>query len=515
MSVREALFLRRRYGAIVSYTGATLSLAGALLFTPLLALPFYPEELGRVGDFAIPGLMLTALGLAAWRSFRPRVAVSLSIAEGGIIVVLAWMIAVLFSSWPLMTILGLDFTRAFFEAMSGWTTTGLSVVDVSQAGPLVLLWRSIMQFAGGAGLAIIMLAAITGPAGASVSAAEGRGDQLVPHVRRSARLVMLIYTGYAIIGTLAYVASGMSAFDAVNHAFAAISTGGFSTRMESIGFWNSPVVEAVTLPLMIFGNLSFVTAWMLFNGRLRAVTRNAEVRLMAVILPLAAALIFSLTALALYPEVSKAVRVALFESVTALTTTGFSTVSYADWNGAGVFVLIVLMLIGGGTCSTAGGIKQYRIHLWFRSVLWEIRRALLPRTAVMARTVWEKESRIVIDDARLRQVGAFIGLYLMTVVIGTAVIAAHGYSLQDSLFEFASAVGTVGLSVGITSAAAPDAVLWTETVAMFLGRLEFFVIVVSVAKLARDLKSMAFPRGSEGSKTDRRLESGSPPPVWS
>jgi len=384
---------------------------------------------------------------------------------------------------------GLNFTQAVFESVSGWTTTGLSVVDVTQASHVVLLWRSIMQLAGGAGLAIIMLSAITGPTGPALSVAEGR-EQLVPHVRQSAKLVMMIYGGYIIAGTAALHLAGMQWFDAVNHAFAALSTGGFSTRVESIGYWDSVAVEAVTIPLMILGNLSFITAWLMLRGKFRAVGRNGEIRLMAVMIPLCAILLFLLTAQGLYPTLGKSVRVAIFETVTALTTTGFSTVGYGDWNSFGWVVLIVLMLIGGGTCSTAGGIKQYRIFLLWKSVMWELRRSLLPRTAVTENPVWEAERQVFVNDARLRQIGAFVFLYLLTFAAGSAILAAHGYGLKESLFEYASAVGTVGLSVGVTSPSAPAGVLWAEIIGMLLGRLEFFVIFVSAAKLLRDTGHM-------------------------
>jgi trk system potassium uptake protein TrkH len=351
---------------------------------------------------------------------------------------------------------------------------------------MILFWRSVMQLAGGAGLAIIMMSAIVGPTGVGISSAEGRSDQLVPHVRKSARLVLIIYTGYASAGTLAYWMAGMSSFDAVNHSFAAVSTGGFSTHAESIGHWDSAAIEAVTLPLVLLGNLSFVTAWFLWRGKLRFVLRNGEVRLLAMLTPMAAGAVFLFTCQTLYPQLGKSVRVAVFETVTAITTTGFSIVSYTNWNPFGVLVLVVLMLIGGGTCSTAGGIKQFRVYLLGKLFVWEIRRSLLPRTAVMERPVWEGDRRVFVDEARMRQVGVFVFVYLATYVLGAMVLCASGYSIQDSLFEFASAIGTVGLSIGVTSADMPDLALWAETLAMFLGRLEFIVVIVSLFKLGGD-----------------------------
>lgn len=484
--MREKEYLKQRYAAILSSVGMILLLAGVWMLAPLLVLFAYPEESANVLSFAGPAGCLCLVGFLLRRIFHLAPNATLSIQEGGVIVLITWSVVMLFSAWPFMAVLQLPFSRSVFEAVSGWTTTGLSVVDVTKAGPMILFWRSAMQLAGGAGLAIIMMSAITGPTGVGVSSAEGRSDQLVPQVRQSARLVLIIYSCYAGVGTLAYWVAGMSLFDAFNHSFAAVSTGGFSTRPDSIGTWDSAAVEAVTLPLMVLGNLSFVTAWSLCRGRLRFVVRNGEVRLMAALIPLSAAAVFIFTCWGLYPATSKAFRVAIFETVSALTTTGFSTVGYGNWNAFGVSALIVLMLIGGGTCSTAGGIKQFRVYLFWKLLIWEVKRSLLPGAVVMERPLWEGNRRVFVNDARVRQVGVFVFLYLMTYMLGTLILCASGYSLSDSLFEFASAVGTVGISVGVTRADMPDVALWAETLAMFLGRLEFLVVFTSVIKLIGD-----------------------------
>jgi trk system potassium uptake protein TrkH len=489
-SLREKHFLRFRYRAMLSYTGAILAICGMLMLTPLLLLPANPGELAHIWAFVTPAAVLLVGGMMLSRIFQPPEPIGLNVQEGGVIVLLSWITVIAFSAWPFVSILGLDATRAVFESVSGWTTTGLSVVDVTRAGKMVLLWRSTMQLAGGAGLAILMMSAVIGPVGAGVSSAEGRADQLVPHVRQSARLVLVIYGGYATAGVIAYRLAGMSLFDAVTHSFAAVSTGGFSTRVESIGFWDSAAVESITIALMILGNLSFVTAWLFLRGKMRWVIRNGEIRLMTVLLPLAAAAVFVITCRGLYPQLGKSVRVAIFESVSALTTTGFSTVSYGDWNSFGVFVMILLMLIGGGACSTAGGIKQFRVYMLWKIVSWELHSVFLPSKAVLERPVWEGERRIFVSDSRLSQICAYVFLYLTTYCLGTLILCASGFSVHDSLFEFASALGTVGLSVGITSAEAPDTVLWAETAAMFLGRLEFVVVLMGVLKLSGDLRRM-------------------------
>ncbi|OHB25333.1 MAG: cation transporter [Desulfuromonadaceae bacterium GWC2_58_13] len=484
---RYARHLRSRYRILLGYSGLINVLVGGLIVSPCLLLPAFPVELPLAWGLAAPGLGLVAAGALLWRGCLPRGGETLTLQEGAVVVLLAWVSAVLVGALPFMAVGGLNFTQAVFESTSGWTTTGLSVVDVTAAPRLLLFYRSVMQLAGGAGLAVIMLSALAGPAGTGLSAAEGRADQLVPNVRRSAKLVMTIYGGYVICGWLALMLAGMGWFDAINHTFAAISTGGFSTRPESLGFWDSPLVEGVCVVLMLLGSMNFVTAYALLHGKFRAVGKNGEIRLQALLIPIMVLVIFFGVTAGLYPTLGKQLRVAIFEVVTALSTTGFSTVGYGDWSGLGWLVLIVLMIIGGGTGSTAGGLKQYRIYALYRGLLWEFRRMLLPLGAVTVPDVWVGETRRFLSDRELRQLAAFAFLYLGTLVLGTGVLTAYGYSLKDSLFEFASALGTVGLSIGATTAAAPKGQLWTEIAGMLLGRLEFFMIFWGFIKFGKDV----------------------------
>ena len=499
--MRYQRYLRQRYRAILGYTGLVCMIAGLAILLPLVALLAYPNEISLAWGFLLPGLGLSGIGFLLWRLLAPKQsaqslnpdAAVLTLQEGAVIVVLSWLVAVLVGTIPFMTITGLNFTQAMFESTSGWTTTGLSVVDVTVASRLILLYRSILELFGGAGLAIVTLSAIAGPVGASLTSAEGRTEQLAPNVRRSAKLVLIIYSGLCAIGTVALRISGVGWFDAVNHSFAALSTGGFSTQTDSIGHWDSPFVEAVTIVLMLFGGLNFVTIYLLLTGQIRSVIRNGQVRLQAVLIPLAAVAIFFGSALALYPSLSKAVRVSLFESITALTTTGFSTVGYSDWNSLPWLAMLALMLIGGGAGSTAGGIKQLRIYVLFRALMTEAAQMVRPKGAVNETEIWQGEQRQFVSAAQVRQVSLFVFLYLLVFVVGCVVMTSYGYSLQDSLFEYASTLGTVGLSVGVTAADAPAGVLWTQVVGMFLGRLEFFTVFVGVVCLLRDIKPMLAP----------------------
>jgi trk system potassium uptake protein TrkH len=286
----------------------------------------------------------------------------------------------------------------------------------------------------------------------------------------------------------------MNWFDAVNHAFTALSTGGFSTRANSIAHWDSLAVEAVIVGLMLLGTLNFLTAYTLFRTKFRAVARNSEVRQTIVVILLAIAILLFGVTLGLYQNLGESLRVAVFNAVSALSTTGFATVDYNQWNGLGWLVLILLMLMGGGTGSTAGGIKQYRVHVLLRGLVWEFRRRLLPRRAILEPYLWKGEEREFVSDSHLRAVGLFVFLYLGIFFVGSGVLAAYGYDLDKSLFEFSSALSTVGISVGITSPDAPPGVLWVEMAAMFLGRLEFFTVVVGLFRLLDDLRQLISSR---------------------
>jgi trk system potassium uptake protein TrkH len=519
--VRYPEFLRQRYRAILGYTGLLSLIAGLVILSPLVLLLFWPQELALAWSFLLPGVALGLPGLVLWRRLTPRPAASLTMPEGAVIVVLTWLLATLAGALPFM-FAGMGFTHALFESTSGWTTAGLSVMDVSQASPLLLFYRSVTQLTGGAGLAILMLSTLTGPLGPGLAVVEGRQEQLLPHVRRSARLVLTLYAGYNVAGILALRLAGMDWFDAVNHAFCALSTGGFSTRAQSIAYWQNPAVEVVIIVLMLLGMLNFLTAYTFLRTKFRAAARNSEVRQSAILILLGVVVLFLGATGGLYATAGERLRAAVFATVSALSTTGYATVDYGQWNGLGWLVLILFMLIGGGAGSTAGGIKQFRIYVLFKGLLWEFRRRLLPRHAVTEPDVWQGEQRLFISDEQLRQVAMFAFLYAAVFVIGSGAIAAYGYPLEDSLFEFASALSTVGISVGITTADAPLGVLWVEMMAMFLGRLEFFTIVIGVLKLLGDVPEMlsgdlkarmaeipvAPESGGTGRRPDRHTQDG-------
>lgn len=488
----------RAWAGILGHTGTVSMVSGAVIAAGALAAVLVRDEPPVLMPYLVPGGALVLVGALLSRIGLVQRSAPLGIVEGSVVIVLSWVLATASAAVSFGWAAGLDVTRAVFEATSGWTTTGLSVVLPSTAAPGVLLLRSLTQLAGGAGLAIIMLSTLAGPRGVGLSAAEGRTEQLAPNVRASARIVLWTYSIMTVASVVALLAVGMNGFDAVNHAFAAISTGGFSTRDASIGHWDSPAIEAVIVLVMVAGNLSFLTSYAFLRGRFRDAFRTSELRLFLVLAAIGAAVLF-LDGMTPFAEFKRA-RVAIFEAVTALTTTGFQTVGYGEWPALGWWVLILLMIVGGGAGSTAGGIKQYRVDVLLKGLVHDVRGRLRSRRMVNEAWLWRAGERRFLNADDLVQAGLFLALYLAALAVGTAVLAGHGYSLDESLFEFASAIGTVGLSVGVTSPAAPDAVLWTETFGMLLGRLEFYTVFVATARLLADLRTLTAARSWKASR---------------
>ena len=481
------LSLAEQYRQMGGYMGGVWVVIGLTIVAPLLAYPVWGSGVQEIGAFLLPGGGLAAVGgLMAWRWWPRQPTLPPSFLDGTVIILLAWLTAIGVGSIPLAWLNNLTFTQAMFESTSGWTTTGLSVLDVTAVSPLTLLYRSTIQLAGGAGFAIIMLTALVGPVGTGLSSAEGRAEQLLPNVRRSAILVLKLYVWYNIFGIIALTLAGMTVFDAINHAFTALSTGGFSTRAESIGYWDSPLVEAVIIVLMLLGTVNFVVGYTLLQGKWRAVLRTGEIKTLGFLLATAIPITFFGVTWGLYPTLDKSVRVAIFEITSAISTCGFGTVGYGNWPSLGILIMIMMMLVGGGSGATAGGIKQYRVYLLYRALLWEIKRLFLPQRVQTAPTIWHAEELRFVNDAQIRQTALYVFLHVLTFLIGSLIIAAHGYSLSESMFELASSVSTIGLSVGVTAPNAPTAVLWTQIVVMFLGRLEFFAVLAGLGRLWQD-----------------------------
>lgn len=476
------------YKLIFGYLGLFMMVLGIIILLPLLTIIFFPEELDNAKYFIVPGVSSIILGYFIHFYVLGKSKEKLQKYQDAILVLFIWIIAILISSIPFLLTGEYNFTQSIFETTSGYSTTGLSVVDVAQTPKVFLMYRSLLQFIGGVGLVLILTSAISDRYGMRLYSAEGHSDKLLPNLARSARLILSIYTVYIIIGTILYRAFGMTFFDGLNHSIAAVSTGGFSTKANSIAFYNSPSIEIITIVLMFLGNTNFVVHLFLIKGKLKNVIKHIELKFLGIL-----SLIF-IPIMVIFVESNyqgnfwDAFRIGLFQFVSGITTTGFQSVdSLLVLPNIVIFCIIILMIIGGGIGSTAGGIKQYRVALAIKNFYWNFKDRVTHKNVLRSNYINKFGKVIEVKKQDLIDTNSHITIYLLTLIIGTLIFTAYGHSLQNSLFEFASALGTVGLSVGIISYNSPPLLLWTTSFGMFMGRLEFYVVFVAFAKIFMDI----------------------------
>ncbi len=476
------------YKLIIGYLGIVTMLVGFIVLLPLFTIFAFPEEISNAKYFILPGVLSILVGYLLAFLVKGKEKGQLQKHEDAIIVLVTWTIAITVSSMPFVLTGNYNFTQAIFEATSGFSTTGLSVVDVAVCPKIFLMFRSIMLFFGGVGLVLVMTSVLSDYYGMRLYNAEGHNDRLLPNLITSARLIITIYSGYILSGTILYKIFGMNWFDALNHSIAALSTGGFSTRTENIGYYHSLPIEIISIVLMLLGGTNFLVHLFLIKGKFKAFFSHCEVKsvlfVLAVITPVLSVLLLN----SLAGNMSESIRIAVFQAVSALTTTGFQTVpTFTNWTSPALLLMILLMLIGGGAGSTAGGIKQYRVCLIFKELWWNIRDQFFHKRVVRADTIDRFGKKEVVTDQQKLRINAFIVLYLFIFILGSFVFTLFGYSLEMSCFEFASALGTVGLSMGITGYDASPVILWTAIIGMFVGKLEIYVVFLGLTKLFFDI----------------------------
>lgn len=471
---------------ILSYVGIPIMWTGATLLLPLFSLIFFPNEQEYMKCFVAPGVITMLIGYGCARMVSTDKNIKLSKYDSAVIITLSWSLAVVIYAIPFLLGTDFTFTQAMFESTSGWSTTGLSVANVDMIPKMFLLHRSNMMFFGGVGIVLIMICFLPGTYGMSLFSAEGHTDMLLPNLMKTARLILAIYSGYITLGVVLYVICGMSVFDGINHSITAIATGGFSTRSQSIAYYDSVPIEMVSMFLMLLGTISFMAHLSLLMGKWQKFFNNSEMKATVVICIISIPIVVAAFVLQVGMSFGEGLRISVFHVVAALSTTGFQTIP--DFNAvpaAGFFVLVVLMLIGGQSGSTSGGIKQYRVVIMIKSMYWEIRNSNRNSRLRQAEYITKPGNDRLVTQEMKSETGLFIFVYIVIFGVGSLIITFFGYSIEQAIFEVSSAMGGVGLSAGVTSAAAHPVVLWTLIIEMFLGRLEIYVVIFAVANTFR------------------------------
>jgi len=361
---------------------------------------------------------------------------------------------------------------AFFESVSGYTTTGLSVINDVEVMPKSLIFlRSLFQWVGGIGIVVLSFSALMyGTTSFFLYREEQDFNRILPSVRKSAKTIITIYILYTLLGSGLLWLSGMSLFESVSSMFATLSTGGFSYGKV---LYPNLVAKLVFMVFMVLGSMSFAVHYSLFNRKFRDVFSNIQFKLVGAFI-LIGVILFTLVLIYSGESFITALDKSVFNVISALTTTGFSDIDFSQLNDLGKFVTVIFMSIGGGMGSTAGGLKIFRVYVLFRGVVWFVKKNLAPGRAIIPLKVEGKPFSL----SEVNLIVLFFFAYMLIMVSATVVLTAYGYSGIDSLFVSASALGTVGLST-LDVASMPVVAKLVLTLEMMFGRVE----IVSLAAL--------------------------------
>jgi trk system potassium uptake protein TrkH len=359
------------------------------------------------------------------------------------------------------------FLDAFFEAMSGWTTTGLTMIsDVESMPKSLLFWRSFMQWLGGVGIIVLLLTVLsTGRASLRLYQAEARKERIKPRLVSTARLIWWIYTVFTLLGIFLFFIAGMSEFDAVNHSMTALSTGGFSVKNNSLAAYSSLEIELIGVFLMLLGGINFLVHYRFLTGEKKFLFKDLQFRAIIVFLVISTLLI-TLSSLDF--------RASLFQSVSALTNAGLSTTNVSVLNDFSKSILTTLMIIGGSAGSTSGALKIIRVLIILKVIYWWIKQTLLPEHAVIRKQL----GGVDLNQEAVHEATVFSLLYLLILALGALSLMFIGNDGVDSIFETAAAQGNVGLSSGIAGIDLHPLGKIVLIFNMWVGRLEIIPVLV-------------------------------------
>lgn len=444
-----------------------------ILLVPLLTIPFYPHEGVYAWQFILPAAFSIIVGVFLALTVQKQLTSSQ-------MVVFFWLYGILLAAFPFYLYGSVTFVQALFEAVSGFTTTGLSVLNVEEIPHLFLFYRGFLQYIGGLGFVMMMLVFVQEKDAVTLYQAEGHSDRLMPTIGKTVQVIVMMYGLFLGFGTVLYTLAGMPLFDGLVHTMCALSTGGFSNRLDSIGAYHSLAIEWITILLMMIGTTNFSLLLLLLKGRLKAFMQASEIRFLFGII-LVTVPLMTLFMVCHGSTVAHSLETALFNAFSALSTTGYATCRYNNWPETALALMILLMMIGGGMGSTAGGVKLGRVCRLGKYLLWQIKKKMLPERSVTLVYYHKGMERETLEKGQVDDDATYAETYLILFIIGTiALTFFSGSTLLEAAFEFASSLGTVGLSIGITNIHTSTICLIIEMMGMILGRLEIFVLLQAI-----------------------------------
>lgn len=415
--------------------------------------------------------------------------ISFNIRQGFLLTTTSWILISAVSAIPFVLAgLKIDYTDAFFEAMSGLTTTGstvLSGLDNMPSG--ILLWRSLLQWIGGIGIIVTAVAMLpflrVGGMQLFRMESSDKSEKILPRAGQIAGVIGLVYFGLTVLGAIAYALAGMTDFEAINHAMTTLSTGGFSTSDQSMGHFKAPAIHWVSTAFMLLGGLPFALYVKALHGKWKDLFQNSQVQsfiyfLLLVILSLSAWLSITQGV-----PVLKALRLTAFNVVSVVTTTGYASTDYSLWGTFPIVVFFFLTFVGGCTGSTAGGIKIFRFEIMYKIIRQQLHSMLYPRGVFIV----QYNSRNLPNEV-MRSIGIFVSQFCAIVVLMTFLLSMTGLDLMTSITGAVTAIANVGPGLGKiigpsgNFSSLPDTAKWILSIGMLVGRLEIMTVLVLLTR---------------------------------
>jgi trk system potassium uptake protein TrkH len=463
--------------------GILLMVFSIALIPPIIISLIYQDS-ALSAFFSALGITF-ATGALCWFPVRHR-RQELRTRDGFVVTVLFWLVLAVSGSLPLMLAdnPGLSFTDAFFESLSGWTTTGATVITgIDDLPHSILFYRQLLQWLGGMGIIVLAVAILPmlGIGGMQLYRAETPGpmkdNKLTPRITETAKTLWYIYLALTIACGLGFYLAGMNAFDAICHAFSTVAIGGFSTHDASIGYFDSSLIESVAIFFMIISAFNFALHF--YAWRFRSIKHyfaDAEVKTLLIVLVLAGIVTFVTLVLSNSYEPNEALRFGIFELVSIATTTGFATADFSLWPVFLPFLLFFLAFMGGCAGSTGGGLKVIRVLLIYKQGSRELKRLIHPNAIIPIRVGGKP-----IDDRVVEAVWGFFSVYLILYLIMTVLLLATGLDFVTAFSAVGACMNNLGPGLGDVSAhygEISDFAKWVLSFAMLLGRLEIFTLLV-------------------------------------
>jgi len=470
------------FGVIINVLGHLLIVEAGLMVPSLLVALYYGSYEWKAIFLSI--IITGAVGFIMSRIFKYKK--SIQTKEGLAIVGFGWILVSIFGALPFILSGTIpSWIDAFFETVSGFTTTGASIVDDIEAFPKgILFWRSFTHWIGGMGILVFTVALLPmlGIGGFQIYKTESPGptpDRIVPKVRDTAKILYTIYTVITIAEIILLVLGGMPLYDSILHTFGTVGTGGFGIKANSIGYYKSTYIHLVIGIFMTLCGANLSLYYLLIKGKWREVIKNNELRFyLGIILVSVVLITFNIYRPMGYHNFGIALRDSFFQVTSIITTTGYATVDFDKWPTFSKIILFALMFIGGCAGSTAGGIKNIRIIVLLKSIKREFYRILHPRAVIPV-----KIGGKVISTNTVASISSFFALFMLIFIISTMIISLDGVDFESATSAVAATLGNVGPAFGFAGPARSysgfsNLSKLVMSACMLLGRLEIFSLMI-------------------------------------